>query len=208
MTARNRTKIKLCGLSRDCDMEAVNVLKPDYIGFIFAPKSRRYVSPERAAKLKRALDPGIRTVGVFVNEDPDRIAALVESGTIDLVQLHGAEDAKYIRMLRKKVGAVPVIQAFRIDGADDIRRAENSPADLVLLDSGTGGTGTVFDWDLAARLERPCFLAGGLDPENVAAAVARLRPYAVDVSSGIETGGYKDREKMAAFVSAVRAAEQ
>lgn len=197
------TKIKLCGLSRPCDIAYVNELRPEYIGFIFARKSKRYVSPEQAAALKAELSPGILAVGVFVNEPIESIAALLQCGTIDVAQLHGTETEDDISALRALTGK-PIIKAFRIDTEADIRAAQASSADYVLLDSGSGGTGTVFDWRLIQKMERPYFLAGGLNPDNVAGAVAALHPYAVDVSSGIETAGYKDPEKMRSFVCAVR----
>lgn len=196
-------KIKLCGLTRPCDIEAVNELKPDYIGFVFAKKSRRYVSPEKAEELKAMLAPGIQAVGVFVNEEPERIVSLLEAGTIDVAQLHGQEGEREIRRLRELTDH-PLIQAFRIDTEQDVERANASMADYVLLDSGAGGTGTVFDWDLLQAIRRPYFLAGGLDTENLGTVKAKLNPYGIDVSSGIETDGYKDKEKMTAFVAAAR----
>lgn len=201
------TKIKLCGLSRICDIQAVNVLKPDYIGFVFAKKSKRAVIKEQAAALKELLDPAIQAVGVFVKEPIERVAELLNHGIIDIAQLHGSEDEEYIRMLRT-LSERPIIQAFRIDTEQDVQKAQNSSADFILLDSGEGGTGTAFDWNLLKNIQRPYFLAGGLTPLNVAKAIENTAPYAVDVSSGIETNGMKDREKMAAFVSAVREAER
>lgn len=196
-------KIKLCGLTRPCDIEAVNELQPDYIGFVFAKKSRRYVSPEKAEELKAMLAPGIQAVGVFVNEEPERIVSLLEAGTIDVAQLHGQEGEREIRRLRELTDHL-LIQAFRIDTEQDVERANASTADYVLLDSGAGGTGTVFDWDLLQTIRRPYFLAGGLDTENLGTVKAKLNPYGIDVSSGIETDGYKDKEKMTAFVAAAR----
>lgn len=196
-------KIKLCGLTRPCDIEAVNELQPDYIGFVFAKKSRRYVSPEKAEELKAMLAPGIQAVGVFVNEEPEQIVSLLEAGTIDVAQLHGQEGEREIRRLRELTDH-PLIQAFRIDTEQDVERANASTADYVLLDSGAGGTGTVFDWDLLQAIRRPYFLAGGLDTENLGTVKAKLNPYGIDVSSGIETDGYKDKEKMTAFVAAAR----
>lgn len=196
-------KIKLCGLMRPCDIEAVNELQPDYIGFVFAKKSRRYVSPEKAEKLKAMLAPGIQAVGVFVNEEPAQIVSLLEAGTIDVAQLHGQESETEIRRLRELTDH-PLIQAFRIDTEQDVERANASTADYVLLDSGAGGTGTVFNWDLLQAIRRPYFLAGGLDTENLGTVKAKLNPYGIDVSSGIETDGYKDKEKMTAFVAAAR----
>lgn len=196
-------KIKLCGLTRPCDIEAVNELQPDYIGFVFAKKSRRYVSPEKAEELKAMLAPGIQAVGVFVNEEPEQIVSLLEAGTIDVAQLHGQEGEREIRRLRELTDH-PLLQAFRIDTEQDVERANASTADYVLLDSGAGGTGTVFDWDLLQAIRRPYFLAGGLDTENLGTVKAKLNPYGIDVSSGIETDGYKDKEKMTAFVAAAR----
>lgn len=196
------TKIKLCGLTKLCDIDAANVLKPEYIGFVFAKKSRRFVSPAQAAVLKRRLSPDIRAVGVFVGEAPETVAALLEGGVIDMAQLHGGESEAYIRALRQ-LTAKPILQAFRIDSARDIAAANASSADFVLLDSG-GGSGRVFDWRVLEGIRRPYFLAGGLAPDNVRTAIDLLSPYAVDVSSGIETDGGKDKEKMAAFVAAVR----
>ncbi len=197
------TRIKLCGLSRPCDIEAANALKPEYIGFVFASKSRRCVSPETAEALRKMLDPAIRAVGVFVREDPERIAGLLDRGIIDLAQLHGNEDEKYIARLRALTGK-PLIRAFRVDSPADLADARESTADFILLDNGAGGTGESFDWSLLQGFGRPYFLAGGLNPENAAAAVETLRPFAVDVSSGIETDGVKDGKKMKAFVDAVR----
>lgn len=200
------TKIKLCGLSRPCDIEAANELKPDYIGFVFAPKSKRYVTPEKAMELKQMLLPEIQSVGVFVNEKPETVVKLLQDGTIDIAQLHGAEDEEYIIQLRQLTDK-PIIKAFRIETASDIEKTLQSTADYLLLDSGAG-TGTVFDWKLIQNIKRPYFLAGGLDADNAAEAVNTLRPYALDVSSGIETSGLKDKSKMAAFVSAVRKEEE
>lgn len=197
------TKIKFCGLSRNCDIETANALSPDYVGFVFAKNSRRCVSFAQAKELKALLAPGILTVGVFVNEDPRTVTALLEAGVIDAAQLHGDEDTDYIRGL-KSLTKAPLIKAFGLRSIHDLTAVERCPADLVLLDSPGGGTGRLFDWQLLEDIQRPYFLAGGLSAENVGKAIARLRPFGVDVSSGIETGGYKDREKMTAFAAAVR----
>ncbi len=201
------TKVKFCGLTRERDILAANRLMPACIGFVFAGKSKRYVEPDRAAALKRLLSPGIRAVGVFVNAPVTLVAGLLNSGVIDIAQLHGQEDSAYISMLRAQTDR-PIWQAFRIETGMDVTLANTSPADLVLLDSGAGGTGAVFDWTLLRGIHRPYFLAGGLSPENAAEAVATLHPFGVDVSSGIETEGYKDPNKMAAFLAAVRKGEQ
>lgn len=196
------TKIKLCGLSRRCDIEAANELKPEYVGFVFAKESRRYVSPSEAAELKRLTLPEIKTVGVFVNETPENVAELLKNGTVDMAQLHGNENEEYIRYLRILTDK-PIIKAFRVVDEKDTEEAGKSSADFVLLDAGAGN-GKVFDWKCIKNLNRPYFLAGGLCADNVETAVKELHPYAVDVSSGIETNGYKDKTKMAAFVAAVR----
>lgn len=200
------TKIKLCGLSRACDIEAANRLRPEYIGFVFAPKSRRYITPKKAAELKRILNSEIKSVGVFVNESHETVAALLNNGVIDIAQLHGDESQQYIDELRTLTDK-PIIQAFQIDTMRDIADAKNSAADFVLLDSGSGGNGTVFDWTLIQNMKRPYFLAGGLSIGNVENAIKMLNPYAVDVSSGIETDGYKDTTKMTVFVATVRKEE-
>ncbi len=200
------TKIKLCGLSRECDIEVANGLKPEYIGFVFAPKSRRYVSRKTAAMLKDKLYPDIKAVGVFVNEQPEIVAGLLRDGIIDIAQLHGTETEDYIRRLRMQTQK-QIIKAFRINTAQDVLNAKRSSADYVLLDSGAGGTGTTFDWKLIGQIDRPYFLAGGLGIGNVADAVRTLKPYAVDVSSGIETDGWKDKRKMQEFVTIIRKEE-
>ena len=196
------TKIKLCGLSRPCDAEWANELHPDFVGFVFAPRSKRFVSRERAAELRALLSSQIKAVGVFVDEETERVAQLLNDSVIDVAQLHGHEDERYIARLRHLSGR-PIVQAFRVKTADVAKRAQDSAADLILLDSGAG-TGTAFDWSLIRGVAREYLLAGGLTCENVADAIRSLRPWGVDVSSGIETNGLKDREKMAAFVAAVR----
>ncbi|MCR5735185.1 MAG: phosphoribosylanthranilate isomerase [Lachnospiraceae bacterium] len=196
------TKIKLCGLMTEKDIETVNDLRPDYIGFVFAEKSRRYVDRETAARLRKLLDPSITAVGVFVNEDMSFILDILKAGIIDIAQLHGTESEDYILRLKQESGR-QVIKAFRISGPNDLAFVERSPADHILLDAGAGD-GKTFDWSLLSGIKRPFFLAGGLTSENAASAVKELGPYAVDTSSGIETDGKKDPEKMRAFVNAVR----
>lgn len=205
-TEENKIKIKLCGLMRPSDIEAANLLHPDYVGFVFARKSRRYVSLERVKTLKELLHPDILAVGVFVDEEPDAVAAWLAAGVIDLAQLHGGEDEAYMEKLRGLTDK-PIIKAFSVKGEGDIRNANESSANYVLLDAGDGGTGTAFDRELLAGMNRPYFLAGGLDPSTVGEAVRRWRPYGVDVSSGIETDGVKDADKMREFVDHVRKVE-
>lgn len=200
------TRIKLCGLSRLQEIQEANRLMPQYIGFVFAPKSRRYIEPQKARELKKHLHPAIKAVGVFVNEEPKVVAEFLNSDVIDMAQLHGNEDESYICRLRAYTNK-PLIQAFSIKTRQDAEAAEKSSAEYVLLDSGAG-TGVPFDWKLIHGVKRPYFLAGGLGLQNVEEAVRVLKPYAVDVSSGIETDGQKDRRKMADFVAAVRKGDQ
>ena len=199
------TKIKLCGLSRLCDIEAVNELRPEYVGFVFVNTSKRYISQEKAKELKKRLVPEIKTVGVFADKHPEQIAEICRKGIVDMVQLHGGEDEAYIRRL-KALMAQPVIRAFCIRTAKDADKAEKCPADYILLDSGAG-SGTTFDWKLVQNVERPYFLAGGLHIGNIKKAVEQLNPYGVDVSSGVETDGWKDKRKMQALIAAVRKKE-
>lgn len=200
------TRIKLCGLTRPEDVAAANALGVDFVGFVFAPKSRRCVTEAQARTLRNQLSPAIQAVGVFVDEAPERVAALLEEGVIDLAQLHGGEDEGYLKRLRALTGT-PILQAFQVKTAEDLARAQASPADHILLDAGAG-TGTTFDWNLLKHFQRPYLLAGGLGPDNAARAIRTLHPWGVDVSSGIETGGIKDTDKMAAFVAAVRKEEK
>ncbi|MDD3278269.1 MAG: phosphoribosylanthranilate isomerase [Lachnospiraceae bacterium] len=188
------TKIKICGLSRLADVACVNKLQPDYVGFVFA-KSRRQITKEHAITLRMSMGPQIQTVGVFVNELPQIVGQFAEDGIIDLVQLHGQEDETYLHNLRYHTGA-EIIQAFSIKSAADIQRANKSSADYVLVDSGVGGTGQQFDWSLLEGMERPYFLAGGLNAGNVEKAIAAVHPFAVDISSGVETEGIKDPVKI------------
>lgn len=197
------SKIKLCGLTRLCDIQSANICKPDYIGFVFAPKSRRYIDPKHAEELKKELHSDILAVGVFVNEDIAKTAELLNNGVIDIVQLHGNESNEYIKKLRTLTDK-PIIKAFSIKSANDIFAAQNSLADYILLDAGSGGTGTIFNWELAKNINRSYFLAGGLNLDNIKTAVETLNPYAVDVSSGIETNGFKDKVKMTEFVKIIR----
>ena len=197
------TKIKLCGLFRPCDIDAANQLKPDYIGFVFAPKSKRYLSVQKVFELKKQLHPAIKAIGVFVDETPDTIAELLNNHIIELAQLHGKESSSSIRQLRTLTDK-PLIQAFQIETEKEIQAAYTSLADYILLDSKLSGSGTSFNWNLLQKITRPYFLAGGLTVENISDAVKTFHPYAVDVSSGIETNGYKDKNKMAALVQAVR----
>lgn len=198
------TKIKFCGLRTLDDIFAANEIFPEYVGFVFAPKSKRRITPAQADKLRGALSKKISAVGVFVNAGIATVAELLNAGTIDAAQLHGDESDVYIKNLRG-VANKPIIKAFRIRSAADIAAAERSVADYVLLDAGAGD-GKTFDWRLLKNFCREYFLAGGLSVDNVGGAIELLHPFAVDVSSGIETDGRKDASKMIEFARAVRTA--
>ena len=196
------TKIKICGLQSEEDISYVNELMPDYIGFVFLQGRRRYISPDDAAHLKSLLNPSIQSVGVFVNESVENVVSLLQSGTIQMAQLHGQEDAAYARKL-KSLCDRPIIKAFIVKSKEDIEKALAYPSDYLLLDNGLG-TGETFDWSLIRGIERPFFLAGGLNSENVREAISLTGPYAVDTSSGVETDHRKDYNKIKAFIDAVR----
>ena len=198
------TKIKMCGLRRPEDIEFANRVKPDYIGYVFAEKSKRYIATEKAAELTKLLDGDIVPVGVFVDETMENIIAAVKMGVVKMVQLHGSESEDFVSELKSR--GIPVIKAFQVGSAEDIAAAERSCADMVLLDSGKG-SGQTFDWSLVGSIKRPYLLAGGITAENAAQAIRQLRPFGVDASSCLETDGFKDIAKMKAFAQAVRAAE-
>lgn len=211
-------KIKLCGMMKPCDIEYANRVKPDLVGFIFA-NTRRKISAAQAKQFRKALDAEISAVGVFVNEDISVITSLVQDGCIDMIQLHGEEDADYIRRLRE-ICDVPVIKAVKVQTVEQMRQAAALPVDYLLLDTYRkgvlGGTGEAFDWELlreakaaagdtaeGALFGKPYFLAGGLHAGNLREAAA-LGSYGLDVSSGIETDGSKDFDKMVEVVNIVR----
>lgn len=198
------TKIKICGLTRSEDIAAVNRLMPDYIGFVFA-KSRRQVTPAEAKELRKQLKREIQAVGIFVNENPETVAAVASCGAIDLIQLHGDENAGYCCKLRT-LTSLPIIKAIRIKDEADLTGISAFDCDYYLFDTleddHYGGTGKAFRHEclLAANMEKPFFLAGGLDPDNVAAAVALVKPFGVDTSSGVETSGIKDAKRIEEFI--------
>ncbi|MDO4321430.1 MAG: phosphoribosylanthranilate isomerase [Lachnospiraceae bacterium] len=204
-TEHNRTKVKICGLSRREDILYVNEAMPDFCGFIInVPKSIRNTTPEQVRALRQMLRPEIIPVGVFRNALVETVAELLQEGTIAAAQLHGSEDETYIRRL-KAMGNFTVIKAFN---ERTLELAQDSGADYILLDHGSGGTGQTFDWTLADKISRPYFLAGGLGPDNIIQALEKLHPWAVDLSSSVETEGKKDREKILAMVRAVRDYEE
>ena len=198
------TKIKICGLRRPQDIEAVNAARPDFAGFVVEiPGSRRSVDKRELRELAGRLEEGILSVGVFVNAPPELVAELLEEGTLDLAQLHGQEDEIYMAELRR-LTEKPLIQAFSIQTGQDAEQALESRADYLLLDQGRGGTGQTFDWSLLPEINRPFFLAGGLGEENLERAIRQVRPWAVDLSSSLETDGQKDPEKILRAVDLVR----
>ena len=199
------TLVKICGLTRPEDVDAVNGLRPDMVGFVFYGPSRRCVSKETAVALASSLGRSITKVGVFVDEDPLVIADIVDSGIIDAVQLHGVEDSAYIHGLRRLTDA-PVVKSFIVRDERDVSSANACDADMVLMDAGMG-SGRLFDWSLLERMDRDYILSGGLSPDNVTKALERLHPFGVDVSSGVETDGRKDPEKILRFVRSVRGSE-
>jgi phosphoribosylanthranilate isomerase len=195
-------KIKICGLFREEDIGFVNESLPDYIGFVFAP-SHRQVSESRACFLRQRLASGITPVGVFVNAAPDAILRLCRDGVIAAVQLHGGEDESYIGRLKARC-SLPVIKAIRCGGAA-ARAGIGTCADYFLFDSGKGGTGVAFNWSRIPPVAdgTPWFLAGGITVNTIADALSR-GPYCVDVSSGAETDGIKDKDKIRELVHRVR----
>ncbi len=211
------SKIKICGLRRPEDVDAVNRYMPDYAGFVLVPGRTRGISHERAAELRKRLSGDIQAVGVFVNEDREKIAALLDGGIIAAAQLHGQETEEDVAWLKERSGS-PVIKAVSVKAAEDIRRWRQSAADFLLLDNGAGGTGRAFDWgflseitdaeDTASDLRgkkyaKPFFLAGGINRGNLEAALS-LRPYGVDISGGVESGGFKDPELIEEVINIVR----
>lgn len=228
------TRIKLCGLTRIQDIEIANKLKPEYIGFIFWDRSSRNVSAIQAARLKGKLDPEIKAVGVFVNAPAEQVISYYNVGIIDIAQLHGNENEEYIKKLHdagltvikafkmKKTGeninlagnanietpekptGNAITETYGKSTDDVIIEAVKSSADYIMFDPGKG-EGATFNWQLIKGIKREFFLAGGLIPENIEKAVETVQPFAVDVSSGIETNGHKDPDKMAAFVKNTRA---
>jgi phosphoribosylanthranilate isomerase len=198
------SRIKICGLRRPEDIAAVNEARPDYCGFIVEyPKSRRSIDRTTLRELVRGLREKIVPVGVFVNATKELVAELLEEGTIQIAQLHGQEDEEYITRLKGMTDQL-LIKAFSIKTEADIKKAIRSEADYILLDQGAGGTGETFDWSLVPAIKRPWFLAGGLGCENLESAIHLLHPWAVDLSSSVETDGHKDPDKILEAVYAVR----
>ncbi|MFI3164234.1 MAG: tryptophan synthase subunit beta [Bacillota bacterium] len=199
------TKIKICGLKREIDVINANELMPEFVGFVFA-KSKRQVPKETVKILKSKLDKNIKAVGVFVNEDIDFIIELADENIIDIIQLHGCETFECIAKIKKLLPETEIIKAINVQSISNVLAWENSQVDYLILDNGAGGTGEKFDWNILSGLEnfsKKLIIAGGLNPQNVS-EVIKTNPYGVDVSSGVETDGFKDKDKMFAFVQNVR----
>ena len=197
-------EIKICGIRREKDIQIINKYNPEYIGFIFAP-TRRYVSPETAKRLSEKLDGDTKTVGVFVNENPETVREIAETVGLDVIQLHGDEDAEYIKRLSTDC---EIWKAVRVKDGGEILDTEG--ADKILLDKYSakelGGTGRTFDWSAVGdtKVKKPLILAGGLNCENVAEGIRIFNPVCVDVSSAVETDGVKDETKIKEFTETVR----
>jgi len=199
-------KIKVCGITNEADAIHAAAAGADALGFIFWQDSPRYIEPEKAAVIIKALPPFVTTVGVFVDEESERVNALVRGVKLGVVQLHGTESPEYCRNIRARV-----IKSFRVRGMEDIEPMAAYRVSAFLLDAYKkgvpGGTGETFDWDIASAAKKygPVILSGGLTPENVCDAVRRVGPYGVDVSSGVEERpGKKDHKKVSAFIDGVR----
>lgn len=199
-------KIKICGLRRKEDVEYVNEYKPDYVGFVFA-KSKRQVNDLEAATLKAMLCKEIKAVGVFVNANIEYVEKLVNNNVLDMVQLHGDEDKKYIFELKSKVSC-PIMKAVRVKAQSDISNALSIGADYLLLDTYSpdayGGTGITFDISLIPKEISNYFLAGGINKENVLSFINIANPYCIDISSSVETDGFKDKEKIREIIDIIR----
>ena len=196
-------KIKICGLKRLEDIEIVNRHKPDYIGFVFAD-SKRKVSHDLARQMKENQDSNIDSVGVLVDASADEILGLFDDGTIDIAQLHGSESEEFIKNLKDKTdNQLKIINAIEMNEGIDLKKYDNSEADYLLLDSGKG-SGKTFDWKLIRKdLKKEFFLAGGLTSSNISQAIEEFKPYAVDLSSSLETDGFKDENKIKEIMEAI-----
>lgn len=195
--------IKLCGMTRTEDIQAINAAKPTFCGFIInVPKSKRSLTPAQQANLVTNLSASIFSVGVLVDEPIESAVSLAQSDCFDALQLHGNEDNSYIQAIKKQI-SIPIIQAFQIHEGFNFGIVENSLADMVLLDSGSG-SGKPFAWNIVPQTIRPFFLAGGLTPQTIPQAIKHVHPWGLDLSSGIERNGYKDKEKIMEAVAAVK----
>ncbi len=200
------TKIKICGIVRPVDAYAVNLCRPDYAGFVFAENRRRTVSSDHAEMLRDIISCDVKAVGVFQNNEPEYILKLCERGIIDLIQLHGDEDERYIHYLRLHT-SLPIIKAVQAKDTETVLRAQELSSDYLLIDTydekTNGGTGKSFDYSVLPKLTKPFFIAGGLNSSNINKALG-VGAYGVDVSSGVETNGFKDTEKIAEIIKMIR----
>lgn len=202
-------KIKICGLTRDCDIDYINEAQPDYIGFVFAP-ARREISEKEAQRLRGRIAEGIQAVGVFVDAPIEWVVKLKQEGVIDIAQLHGSETVEYVKRLKEQTDCCMIKAMHPERGSDKslYEQYEKAGIDYFLFDSHSriqvGGTGQIFDWNKIPQVSRPWFLAGGLHVGNVESAIVQLRPYALDISSGVETDGFKDREKILEIIRRIR----
>ena len=196
-------KIKICGLKRLKDIEIVNKYKPDFIGFVFAD-SKRKVDYNLACEMKKNLDSSIIAVGVFVDADIDEILRLFNDDIIEIAQLHGLENEDYIKCLKDKTNnELIIINAIEISDNVDLSKYDDSLADYLLFDSGKG-SGKTFDWRFISKdLNKKFFLAGGLNQDNISQAIKEFNPYAIDLSSGVETNGFKDENKIKKVMGAL-----
>lgn len=197
------TKIKICGLRRPEDIAIVNDYLPDYAGFIIDfPASFRSLPHEEVKNLTSKLDKRILPVGVFVDSPMEIVIELLKENVIGAAQLHGSESPEYIMKVQEATGK-PVIKSFIMKDEEILEAAESSPASMILLDAGKG-SGQTFNWDLLSGFSRPYFLAGGISEENISHAINTLRPYAVDISSSVETDRFKDRQKVKNIIEIAR----
>ncbi len=199
-------KVKFCGLKTLEDISFINQALPDFAGFIFAPQSKRKISFKQALEMKKALNMNIKTIGVFANQKIEDILKSVNMGIIDLIQLHGSESEIFIKEL-KSLSALPVIKAFKAD-CDLKNNINNTIADFVLVDSvnnnSFGGTGNTFDWNLIPKTNNKIFLAGGLNSQNIIKAIEIVNPYCVDINSGVETNGKKEKNKIIEIMKIIK----
>ncbi|MBR2207981.1 MAG: phosphoribosylanthranilate isomerase [Synergistaceae bacterium] len=197
-------KVKICGICHESEIGIMNELAPEYVGFVFIPKSRHFIAPEYASMLRSKLRKGIQSVGVFANESLKTVAMCVETAGLNMVQLHGNETGEYVAALREYIRC-PIMKVYKVSKPIDAERAMYSTADYAMLDGGNAGDGKTFDWSLIGKVHRKFFLSGGLTPENVINALAiSSQPYAVNVSSGVEANRIKDYKKVMQFIAAVR----
>ena len=201
----SEVRIKLCGMFRPEDIRYANEVKPDFVGFVLAEGFRRRITKAQAAEFRRALDPEIPAVGVFVNNSCEEVISHLREGIIHMAQLHGDETEEDIQYIKAATGK-SVVKAVKVKDRYDVDAWLDSVADYLLFDGGTG-SGVTFDWSMLTDIDRDFFLAGGLNAGNLLVAVEKVHPFAVDLSSGVETDGVKDLEKMREVVRLVRSVE-